>query len=81
MKNIDNCGHTILYPAALSGTPKVLNLIMEQDWWKDVLDQEKKTGRFEDFAYNVCSAGCICLAKLILEQDCSMEFLAKSLIR
>ena len=81
MKNINETGHTILYPAAQSGKSKVLNLIMEQNWWKDVLKQERNTDGFESFAYNVFTAGCTSLAKFIFEQDCSTDFRGVCLLR
>ena len=58
----------------------MLNLFMEQSWWEDLLKEEKKnTEEFEDFAYNVCTTGCKTLSKAILQQDCSVNFLAKCL--
>ena len=69
MKVIDTSGHSILYPASQSGKPKVLNLVMEHDWWTDFLEKEKKTKEWRLFVRNVCATGCKSLAKIILEQD------------
>ena len=72
MKNVNGKGHSILYPASQSGKPKVLNLVMEHNWWTEFLEQEKKTEKWELFVCNVCAAGCKNLAKIILEQDPSL---------
>jgi hypothetical protein len=72
LKNLNGQGHSILYPASQSGKPKVLNLVMEHDWWKDCLEQEKKSKEWELFVCNVCAAGCKNLAKKILEEDRSL---------
>ena len=74
MKNIDGKGHSILYPASLSGKPEVLNFIMEQDWWSlEILKQEETLTEWESFVCNVCAAGCTKLAKIILEKERRQE--------
>ena len=68
MKNIDGKGNSILYSASQSGMTKILNLIMEYEWWKNCLEQQKKSKEqdWKSFVCNVCAAGCICegLAKI-----------------
>jgi hypothetical protein len=72
MKIIDRKCHSILYPASQSGKPKVLDLLMEQNLCAEFLEQEKKTEEWELFVSNVCAAGSKNLAKIILEEDCSI---------
>ncbi|CAB3988863.1 transient receptor potential cation channel subfamily A member 1-like [Paramuricea clavata] len=78
MKNIDGelniNGHSILYPASLSGKSEVLNLIMKEKLWEDFLKQEKQfktidRNKWQEFFCNVCAAGCKDLAKIILLDD------------
>jgi hypothetical protein len=67
MKNIDGKGNSILYSASQSGMTKILNLIMEYDWWKNCLEQQKKSKEqdWKSFVCNVCAAGCEGPAKII----------------
>ncbi|CAB4005753.1 TKL kinase, partial [Paramuricea clavata] len=71
MKNIDGKGNSILYSASQSGMTKILNLIMEYDWWENCLEQQKKSEEqdWKSFVCNVCAGGCEGLAKIILQED------------
>ena len=70
MKNVDGNEHSILYVASQSGRSKILDLLSEQTWCKDLLAQEKIDAKsWKTFAGDVCAAGCKRLAKIILEQD------------
>ena len=69
MKNVDKDGHTILYPASQNGKAGVLELIMEQKWWEELLEEEKGKKDWVLFAGNVCASGATSLAKKILEKD------------
>ena len=72
MKNIDENGHTILYPASKSGMSKVLEFMMEQNCLEEFLQQEKKCKEWVVFVGNVCAAGVYGIAKKIFEKDHSL---------
>ena len=72
MKNIDGIRHTIFYPASESGKPEILYLLveeLEESWWKGFLEKEKTHEDWEQFAGNVCAAGCKPLVETILNLD------------
>ena len=73
MDNVDGKEQSILYVASQSGRSKILDLLSEQTWCTDLLENMLKNIKnresLKTFVGNVCVAGYTRLAKILLEQD------------
>ena len=65
-------GHTILYPAAQSGNPEILEVLMKEKNAYAFLKKEKihkNHEEWENFVCDVCASGCQTLCTDILNLD------------
>ena len=58
-----------MYPAARSGNPDILGVLLKEEQTLSFLDREKRHADWEKFVCNVCALGCKTLLTEILELD------------